>query len=148
MKTYVITLAKTFPANHFRAGEPTNFKEKVLSRDKMHTIRTNYNFWVKRIQKINNGEGYLSIRQWEGKPYNSKQVEIARFTYLGYEKINISTKSIKINAKRITKSTIKKLAENDGLTTSEFYDWFKPENRPIKDAIIIHFTNFRYHAKK
>lgn len=144
MKTYVITLAKTFPANHFRAGEPTQFHEKLIRRDKIHTIRTNYNFWLKRIHKINNGEGYLSIRQWQGKPYNSKQVEIARFTYLCYEKINISTKAILINGKGITKPMIKKLSANDGLTTSEFYDWFKPEKRPIKDAIIIHFTNFRY----
>ena len=25
MKTYVITLSKTFPTGHIRAGEPTNF---------------------------------------------------------------------------------------------------------------------------
>ena len=32
-------------------------------------------------KKINAGEAVLSIRVWEGKPYNSKQREIFRYDY-------------------------------------------------------------------
>ena len=96
MKTYVITLSKRFPTGHNRAGEPTHFWEKFIKgrdnysciyRDfwettipKIHTIRANYPLWKKRIAEVERGEACLSIRQWTGKPYRSKQVEIARLT--------------------------------------------------------------------
>ena len=91
MKTYVITLSRHFLAYHKRAGEETHFKEKFIlgqgltdydtpSMAKLHTIRANFPLWEKRIKEIQNGHAVLSIRQWTGKPYLSKQVEIARLT--------------------------------------------------------------------
>lgn len=86
MKTYVITLSRHFLANHKRAGEETHFKEKFLlgqgltdydtpSMAKIHTIRANYPLWEKRIKEVQEGRAVLSVRQWTGKPYRSKQVE-------------------------------------------------------------------------
>lgn len=91
MKTYVITLSRNFLANHKRAGEETHFKEKFIlgqgltdyntpSMAKIHTIRTNYPLWEKRIKEVQEGRAVLSIRQWTGKPYRSQQVEIATLT--------------------------------------------------------------------
>ena len=91
MKTYVITLSRHFLANHKQAGEETHFKEKFLlgqgltdydtpSMAKIHTIRANYPLWEKRIKEVQEGRAALSIRQWTGKPYRSKQVEIAMLT--------------------------------------------------------------------
>lgn len=95
MKTYVLTVSRVFPKTHARSGEPTNFREKILSgldRDselvatcfqkppkKLHTIRANYYLWKKRIDEVNAGEAILSVRYWSGKPYNSKQLRIAEF---------------------------------------------------------------------
>ena len=90
MKTYVITLSKTFPKGHIRAGEPTNFAHLLgnglnltddglqLCKHKIHTIRGNYPLWARRIAEVERGEACLSIRQWADKPYRSTQVEIAR----------------------------------------------------------------------
>ena len=80
MKTYIITLSRYFPAKHSKAGMPTNFKEKFIKGEKMHTIRANFRLWEKRIKEVQAGDAVLSIRQWTGKPYRSKQVEIAQLT--------------------------------------------------------------------
>ncbi len=41
----VLTFSKVFPQKHINAGEPTNFKEKILSGEKIHTIRPETNKW-------------------------------------------------------------------------------------------------------
>lgn len=87
LKTYVITVSENFIGKHPRAGELTEFKEKILSGEKKHTCRSNYMFWKKRIDKVNSGEAVLSLRQWSGKPYNSKQKEIMRLTKAGIQQI-------------------------------------------------------------
>ena len=95
MKTYVLTLSQRFPAKHPRKGEPTNFDKQMFNAVwrshnmsvgypqfgmKLHTIRANWPLWSKRFEKIERGEACLSIRQWTGKPYASKQVELCRLT--------------------------------------------------------------------
>jgi hypothetical protein len=102
-KTYVITVSRTFPKTHARAGENTYFVQKirnalhdykessvdcydengnetcVLIRErKIHTIRGNYELWEKRMAEVQKGNAVISLRYWSGKPYNSKQVEICQ----------------------------------------------------------------------
>ena len=57
MKTYVLTLSKSFPRTHARTGEPTEFREKLLKKGKIHTIRANYEL-SRRLP--NCGINYLS----------------------------------------------------------------------------------------
>ena len=162
MKTYVITLSRHFLANHKRAGEETHFKEKFLlgqgltdydtpSLAKIHTIRANYPLWEKRIKEIQEGHAVLSVRQWSGKPYRSKQVEIARLTAdngIGIQKLSFdkdkdgvpSFKFLNINGKYIDRET---LANNDGLSLNDWVDWFWGYDLSEPMAI-IHFTKFRY----
>lgn len=159
MKTYVITLAKTFPAWHPRKGEPTEFLEKFLngqtgrSNAKLHTIRANYPLWEKRIRDVQAGKAVLSIRQWSGRPYCSKQVEIAMLTavnVVGIQKLEI------INTWGVDRYTVldnnllamfdvgpSELAKNDGLSLEDWLAWFKNYDRSLPMAI-IHFTKFRY----
>ena len=47
MKTYVLTLSQNFPKTHKRAGEETNFVNKIFDGSKIHTIRSNYELWEK-----------------------------------------------------------------------------------------------------
>ena len=87
MKTYVITLSRYFPAKHSKAGEPTQFRDAFYEgmvfnrgsectclRPKLHTIRANYPLWEKRIKDVQDGKAFLSIRQWTGRPYWSKEL--------------------------------------------------------------------------
>lgn len=55
MKTYVLTFSRRFPGTHPRAGEATNFVEKILGHEKIHTIRSNFPLWKKRIEEVQKG---------------------------------------------------------------------------------------------
>ena len=41
-KVYVIMVVEEFPGYHPKAGEPTNFEEKIVSGEKYQTVRPNY----------------------------------------------------------------------------------------------------------
>lgn len=183
MKTYYLTLSQTFPATHPRKGEPTYFEEKLhnsLLRNKgmnvgyaltpsfavpdgkqlkPHTIRANYPFLAKRFEKINAGEAVLSVRQWSGKPYRSKMIEICRLTKedgIGIQKLKFASDRdgchnwwhFSIDGRYChydTKADYvpNELAENDGLSYKDWQDWFR--NYDLSQPLaIIHFTKFRY----
>ena len=88
MKIYYLTLSQVFPATHPRKGEKTWFKENLKAAisgwnhrlAKLHTIRGNYERWERVFAEIYAGNACLSVRMWSGKPYRSKQIEIARLT--------------------------------------------------------------------
>lgn len=146
MKTFVLTVSKQFPKTHKRAGENTRFVENIkrlfsIESEKIHTIRANYELWSKRAKEINEGKAILSIRYWNDKPYNSKQVEICRLERIGVEKLEDPTNFVyaSIGDKAINWEEI---AKNDGLSFEDFCEWFKV--RAKKPMAVIHFTDFRY----
>lgn len=173
MKTYVLIVSKKFPCTHPKKGCPTEFICKILHAinhsgsdlyqicqnecdkschrrlltPKIHTIRSNYYFWKKRIDNVNKGNAVLSIRYWNYKPYRSKQVEICQLdstSGIGIEKLEDPSNFVfaPINGKWINWETI---AKNDGLSFDDFCEWFKARsNNPMA---IIHFTKFRYARK-
>lgn len=174
MKTYIITLSKYFLANHKRAGEETHFKEKFLlgqgcpdcaspqdlsginisdcngcvracSFPKLHTIRANYPLWEKRIKEVQAGRAVFSIRQWTGKPYRSKQVEIAMLTAgdnVGIQLMGLTNDFAEciIGAHHHSYVVV---AKHDGLHPADWLDWFSAYDLS-KPMAIIHFTKFRY----
>lgn len=181
MKTHVLILSKTFPATHPKAGQPTYFNQKLMRavyrdfcdidvvdrewikpsvRDrfipaKLHTIRGNYERWKKIIDEVRSGEAILSVRQWTGKPYNSKQEEIQRFTnrdYISVQKLELKLASFspfyievdRIDEERRTDSVhVGLLANNDGLSLDDWQFWFEKADLSQPFAI-IQFTSFRY----
>ena len=163
MKTYVITLSKVFPATHKRRGELTEFLEKFLNGQtgtgdfkKLHTIRANYTLWEKRIADVQRGEAVLSVRQWSGRPYMSKQKEIARLTKddgIGIQKLRIKPFQQHLNSEVYLQPFIyddttrpvnmERLANNDGLSLEDWRQWFKDYDLS-KPLAIIHFSPFRY----
>ena len=160
MITYYLTLSQVFPSTHARAGEPTNFEaafhagqvfnrgsECLYRHPKLHTIRANYDFWAKRFEKIAAGEACLSIRQWTGKPYRSKQVELARLTRedgIGLQKLTVIGCAT-IHPKYVDGHSVtsKTLANNDGLDEADWRNWFKSYDL-TEPMAVIQFTKFRY----
>lgn len=145
MKTYVITLSEKFPTTHPRKGQETEFGRSFLNGKKIHTIRGNFSLWEKRIAQIQKGEAVLSVRQWTGKPYQSKQVEIARLTAedgVGIQELKLTdlSRPTTINGQRIE---LPLLAQNDGLSFNDWFNWFIGYDLS-KPLAIIHFTKFRY----
>lgn len=159
-KTYVITLSRVFPAKHSKAGEPTKFRnafnagqvfnrgsECLYVRPKLHTIRANYLLWEKRIKEVQAGNAVLSVRQWTGKPYRSKQIEIARLTAangVGIQMLRFLGDNF--NGGYIRNGVYpsdKILAKNDGLSLADWEEWFRGYDLS-KPLAIIYFTKFRY----
>ena len=145
MKTYVIILSEKFPTTHPRKGQETAFGRSFLNGKKIHTIRGNFPLWEKRIAQIQKGEAVLSVRQWTGKPYQSKQVEIARLTAedgVGIQELKLTdlSRPTTINGQRIE---LPLLAQNDGLSFNDWFNWFIGYDLS-KPLAIIHFTKFRY----
>lgn len=146
MKTYVITLSRNFLVYHKRAGEETHFKEKFLSGEKLHTIRANYPLWEKRIKEVQDGRAILSIRQWTGKPYRSKQVEIATLTAengVGLQRLEFTDCRLRFPYVGSEWTSMVSLAKNDGLSLNDWVGWFGGYDLSEPMAI-IHFTKFRY----
>ena len=157
MKTFVITLSKTFPRTHIHSGRETYFAQLLnnglslteeglkISRHKIHTVRTNLPLWEKRISEIQRGQAVLSIREWTGRPYGSPQKELARLT--GSDGVGIQVLKLEnlysptvIDGEKVELSD---LAAHDGLSLSDWYDWFR--NVDLRQPMaIIHFTKFRY----
>ena len=152
MKTYVLTISNTFPKTHKKSGLETNFIQKINGLTKLHTIRGNYKLWKKRFEKIEAGEACLSVRYWSGKPYSSKQVEafnLKNVDGITVEKLEFfedkdgvpALKYPLINNK--VQLILYTLADNDGLSLSDFKEWFK--NYDLSQPMaIIHFTHFKY----
>ena len=145
-KTSYIILANTFPMNHPKAGQPTYFLDYIRNgKSKIHTIRANYDLWAMRFKEIEKDEACLSVRQWEGFPYRSKQIEIALLTrengiglqHLVFDKGNIYLP--KVDGRSITPL---QLSDNDGLSFMDWKNWLhKYIGQPLA---VIHFTSFRY----
>ena len=148
---YVLIVSTEFPKGKARAGQPTNFENNVLDQSKGHTIRGNYKYWKYRIDQINMGNAYLSVRKWTGRPYNSEQEEIATF---GKGQVSIQKVKIgKVFCQVAPATGIKQLeytmevptvviSHKDGLSYEDFLDWFR--NDMDKEFCIIHFTNKPY----
>lgn len=162
MKTYVLTIAKTFPADHPKKGEPTNFAEKIAygmkpydaayENIKLHTIRGNYPLWKKKIEEVISGNAILSIREWSGKPYASKQTILYDLDHshgVGIEKLEFYEDKDNVPCikypiiNNYAEPNLYEIAHNDGLSTISFKEWFKSYDLS-EPLAIIHFTEFRY----
>ena len=171
LKTYRMALAKVFPKSHNRAGEPTNFADKIREGEKIHTIREGFSKWESKIKKIQEGKAQLVIFEWEGKPYRSKQKDLYIITKdriygtsdgdyaygkpakIGIEKVTLQiphlcTMHWVLNDKQeflINNGIV----SNDGfIYYDDFIEWFKPFKINInREYAIIHFTDFRYNKE-
>lgn len=150
-KQVIISLSKTFPKTHKRAGVKTFFARSINNGTKIHTIRTGYERWRHNLDKVTNGTHIVSLRMWAGVPYRSPQEEISALADVGYERIsmqyNPETKNVKAVIGGKPYNDVKKLAENDGLKWDDFVDFFfgkGAHNATLFQGIIIHFTKFRY----
>lgn len=156
----VIMVSKSFLKGHPKAGEPTHFLSKIENAligisdielmpcdYKKHTIRAG--------KRFKEGER-VSLRYWSDKPYRSKQIEFAQVIIRKVYDIEINIgfvtddrnigsyfHNITINDELINSNwTIQRLANNDGLTLIDFFDWFK--NCKNFDGQIICWVDPKY----
>lgn len=160
-----------FPKGHPRAGEETHFIEKINNAigdtesckvvihtcngvldiwPKIHTIRSNYDLWGKRIGEVQRGEAVIELFYWSDKPYRSKQVvffTLDKDSGCGVQKlIHGEDSSGNLRPRLFDTCEIleeRMLAHHDGLSLEDFKAWFKGYDFS-KPMAIIHFTRFRY----
>ena len=83
-KKVILTLCKSFPVTHSRAGEPTGFEGKLKAGEKIHTIRYNAKgVWEERYQGIKSGRKYLSVRELTGRPTTQNRGSLPSMKRLG-----------------------------------------------------------------
>lgn len=153
-KCYVLTVSKNFPSYHPKKGENTGFVDMIMNSKKIHTIRGNYELWKKRIDEVNEGKAYISLRYWSDQPYKSKQVEFLKLYKFGYQSIEWNEHLMFSidgsdwdsldNIILYNIDPIHTLSRNDGLSYRDFYNWFKLREPKPFSGIIIHFTDFKY----
>lgn len=66
-KKIVITVSKQFPKTKGRCGEPTRFREKLATGEKIHTIRRNFDLWRVNSEKM---DGQALSNEAGGNPTN------------------------------------------------------------------------------
>lgn len=175
LKTIVITVSRTFPSYHPKAGQPTYFVEKIqlslgqlvqmpgdllIDLDpKLHTFRGNFKLWEKRIKKVLDGKAIISLRHWSGKPYNSSQVEIMKLDknsgigiqeaiYKSNFEIPYDGMAVRCEDGFFRDFPFYLTAENDGLNELDFANWFEKGKYDLTEPMAcIHFTPFRYERK-
>ena len=148
----VLTCSRFFPKGHPKAGQETDFVEKVYnslypgialdnipgslrqiiddyaltnSLPKHHTIRAG-NRW-----KVGD---MISLRIWSDKPYRSKQIEFAQVEVkktweIEFRPVKYNGEVVImgfINGKLVDDLQALQLANNDGLTLEDFERWFCP----------------------
>ena len=142
-KQVVLMIAKNFLAYHKRAGQATDFEAKIKAKEKLHTIRPNFDKWKEKIEEVKSGKAELVLKQWEGRPYHSTPNKLS--IYDDKDDVDVS-KLTKTADGFFVNDTIKvepeDLAKNDGLSLQDFEDWFKVF--PTEPMAILHFNSFRY----
>jgi len=165
IKRYRLGVSRYFPATHARAGQPTEFTEKIGNAlieaksewCKIHTIRGNYELWAKRMAEVQAGRAVIELFYWSGKPYHKDKNGVGQVVFAkldkdsgcGVQEIEFSefgSNVVFIWSDRIEDPAVEvqqTLARNDGLSHADFKEWFKKYDLS-KPMAIIHFTSFRY----
>lgn len=168
---YRLAISRTFPATHPKKGKQTWFTDKILLTlekfkactifdyendekiivwHKIHTIRSNYPLWEKRMAEVQAGRAVIELFYWSGKPYNSPQVVFATLdkdSGCGVQRISMASDlfcaSIATSYSENLVIGLEVINSGDGLSLEDFKAWFKGYDLH-KPLAIIHFTSFRY----
>lgn len=135
----------------FPWGGPTNFKPKILSGKKKHSLRQDKNNRWKTGRKIQHAHG-VRTKQYDhfadGECKSTQEIEILvsdkqiKDSYpIYFNKNEMIYFIIKIDTQILTLQKIKILAENDGFDcVYDFFQWFKKGF----SGKIIHFTDLKH----
>ena len=153
-KVYVLMLSKYYPEWHSCKGNKTHFYDKVMAGVKLNTYRVCSENWKNKAFEVYNENAVISVRQWSGKPYASKQIELfklghnTKFNFCVIkkndeyaDKFTISTTKVLDDIPEISALTdCERLAREDGLTERQFCEWFFRKSDQV-ECIKISFND-------
>lgn len=123
----VIMFSRVFPAYHPKAGEPTNFVEKIAKVEKIHTIRKGHRFKVGDTFSPRVWGNDINPKSGRSGPYNSKQIIIApdmEVKQIYSFELQKGDFNYYLNGKLLKIDQLKEVAKNDGLHIDDFECWF------------------------
>lgn len=143
--------SRLFPTTHSRRGEHTHFIENVMTGDKIHTIRRQYDRWRVIADKTAARPYTIALCQWAATPRRSRYHQVAAINaVIGVQHVQMlyfaNTDNIIVTVDG-TDVPVDEIARNDGMSVTDFKEWFFGRNRTENDEFngcIIHFTDFRY----
>lgn len=132
----------------FPWGGATNFEQKILSGEKIHTIRRDEkNRWLPgRLIHHVIGNRTKERRQFaEGVCKSIQKVRICFYPDKRISSILFEISTGSFYKPENQKDIIKAIAINDGLSFEDFEKWFfRSSDNGIFVGKIIHFTDFKY----
>jgi hypothetical protein len=163
----VLTVSRTFPKTHPRAGEPTYFVEKIYKSlasngfSSLKNVALSAKYWliVDGFKPVNESKHHtiragkrwkvgdmISLRVWSGAPYKTKQIEFAQVELKQVYDIYIGqfdqySYGITINGDGYGEMDV--LAANDGLSLVDFQDWF-PLGKTFDGQILVWSDTIKY----
>lgn len=124
-------------------GQPTEFEDKIVSGQKIHTIRKSYGYWASRIDNAQKSpDSIYKLSLWTDKPYVSKQyqAQTGNAYDLWYAPITFKKLDDSIVLIDGVEYPLQRIAHSDGLTEEIFKDWFKSFVDDTEPSIIIGWT--------
>lgn len=127
--------------SRFPNGSQTNFEEKILNLTKRHTIREDK---TNRWKKGNLIHLSVGVRTKDYRCFLKQAcIEVQKIHMIWIAKKGLD---VYVNAGQLDKETVDLLIENDGLTPTQFLQWFGFDDSGNKEfkGKIIHWTNLKY----
>lgn len=125
----------------FPNGEPTNFKEKILSGEKIHSIRQGDRWQAGYFLHMAYGVRTNTYQQFN---QGVKALEKVISTQDVFMTLLNGKLEITVDDCYLTQLGIESLIKNDGVTRKQFIDWFFPKKAEVYSGQIIHWTGLKY----
>ena len=124
----------------FQDKTPTNFREKILSGEKIHTIRAGTRWRAGMPIQMAYGVRTKNYDQFNVGRSKFERCTSAQPIFMTFDWIL----KISIGARYLGPKEMELLITNDGVTISQFTNWFFPQGRFKFSGQIIHWTDFKY----
>ncbi|WP_338761945.1 hypothetical protein WAF17_16600 [Bernardetia sp. ABR2-2B] len=142
LKCFQLFIPKSFPKNHKKAGQETQFAKRIITGRMIQVLKKDYAYWLDVVRKVQDGEAYISVVEWE-QNRTETQREVLRLdasSNIEIQKVTFSKKFFYLRRVRLCPD---ELAENCGFnTTTDFKNYYK--SFPKSELAMIQFTGFRY----
>jgi len=120
-------------------GFKPQFKEKIINKSKIHTIRRDENNRWKSGNKIHFATGVRTKKQSCFRHGFCQSVQKISIVY--YEGLKGDEVGVLIDGRIISEEETEQLAKNDGFdSVKEFFEWFNEDF----EGRLIHWTEFKY----
>lgn len=139
----ILSFKKNFPDK-----SPTGFVQKILSGQKIHSMRNGERWKAGHYIHMATGTRTANYNQFNiDRPDLQKCISTQKvFMTCSYfsDITNENDLAISIDDRLLLPDEIDCLIKNDGLTLQRFIYWFFPDGNDIWIGQIIHWTNFKY----